>query len=58
MPLLNPKLKIRSSFMEAFTGKIPENADEIIEETLKSVGLESKILIIILINFPAVKDRE
>ena len=41
---LNPKLKIRSSFMEAFTGKIPENADEIIEETLKSVGLESKIL--------------
>jgi len=45
---LNPKLKIRSSLLEAFGAKKPLNADSIIEETLKSVGLENKILD----NFP------
>lgn len=41
---LNPKLRIRSSFMEAFTGGVYENAGSIIEETLKNVGLENRIL--------------
>lgn len=40
----NPKLKIRTSFMEAFTDKNNPNKEETIEKTLKSVGLETKIL--------------
>ena len=44
----NPKLKIKSSLLEAFGVEKPINADSIIEETLKSAGLENKILD----NFP------
>ncbi|MDR1695624.1 MAG: dipeptide/oligopeptide/nickel ABC transporter ATP-binding protein [Endomicrobium sp.] len=45
---LNPKLKIRSSLLEAFGAGAPSNAEDIIEKTLESAGLEKKILD----NFP------
>jgi len=41
---LNPKLKIRSSFMEALAGAKNSDTEGIIEKTLKSVGLEKSIL--------------
>ncbi|MCL2485957.1 MAG: ATP-binding cassette domain-containing protein, partial [Endomicrobia bacterium] len=41
---LNPKLRIKSSLLEAFGSVKPVNADDILEETLKNVGLEKEIL--------------
>ncbi|MCL2335117.1 MAG: dipeptide/oligopeptide/nickel ABC transporter ATP-binding protein [Endomicrobia bacterium] len=41
---LNPKLKIRSSFMEGLAGAKNSDTEGIIEKTLKSVGLEKSIL--------------
>ena len=41
---LNPKLKIRASFMEAFTGRKDSDTEGIIEKVLKSVGLDKSVL--------------
>ncbi|WP_052569636.1 ABC transporter ATP-binding protein [Endomicrobium proavitum] len=41
---LDPKLKIKSSLLEAFGNKKPADADKIMADTLKSVGLDAKIL--------------
>ncbi|MDR1941917.1 MAG: dipeptide/oligopeptide/nickel ABC transporter ATP-binding protein [Endomicrobium sp.] len=41
---LNPKLKIKSSFLEAFYGAQKDEAYKIIEDTLKKTGLDAGIL--------------
>jgi len=41
---LDPKMKIKDSLYEAFGAAKPKNAKKIITDTLKSVGLETKIL--------------
>lgn len=41
---LNPKLKIRSSLLEAVSKKKPSEASESVEKALSDVGLDAKIL--------------
>jgi ABC-type oligopeptide transport system ATPase subunit len=41
---LNPKLKIKSSFLEAFSGVKKEEAHKAIEETLQKTGLDRAVL--------------
>lgn len=41
---LNPKLKIKTSLLEALPGKKESESDEIIEKALEKVGLDNRIL--------------